>query len=627
MKTALTFLTTITLFALWHPVHAQPTAAPYGAVPHPRQLAWQQLDYYAFVHFGLNTWTDREWGYGDEDPKLFNPSSFDARKIVHTFKEAGMKGVILTAKHHDGFCLWPTKTTDHNISKSPWKNGHGDLVKEFSDACRAEGMKFGIYVSPWDRHHPEYARDGYVKAFHEQIREVLTQYGPVFEIWFDGANGGDGYYGGAKETRKIPANYYRFPEAVEMIRKLQPNCVVWGDTDARWGGSEQGHVAYPHWHTMDSQKSGNIASGVPHGNKWVPAEGDVSIRPGWFWHERENNSVKPPAKLMQVWFDCVGRGANLILNVPPDRTGNIHPKDVESLLAFRKLRDSLFSINLAEKAKITAPSQANGKNPPSHLIDDDIDSFWSVDDNTATPAAEITLTKESSFDVIRLREQIRYGQRIDSFAIDNWQDGAWKEIHSGQTIGVQRLIRLPQPITTSRLRLRITGSTGAPCLSEFSLYKMPDLGPSTTMGGFSRCNVSKSTWKILSATAGDAAQAIDEKPNTIWHTFSDGSEHAPPQSLEIDLGRDFTISAFTYLPRQDGTAHGMTDKYRFELSRDTSKWVNLAEGEFSNIRANPIEQVIPLKTPVKARYLRFTGLHALELNHVSAAEIGIIAAP
>lgn len=599
---------------------------PHGAIPHPRQLAWQRLDYYAFVHFGLNTWTDREWGYGDEDPKLFNPSSFDARAIVRTFKDAGMKGVILTAKHHDGFCLWPTKTTEHNISKSPWKNGQGDLVREFSDACRAEDMKLGIYVSPWDRSHPEYAREGYVKAFHEQIREVLTHYGPIFEIWFDGANGGDGFYGGAREARKIPPNYYRFPDAVEMIRKLQPECVVWSAGDARWGGSEQGHVAYPHWHTMDSKNPGNIATGVAHGDTWMPAEGDVSIRPGWFWHERENNSVKQPAKLMQIWFDCVGRGANLILNVPPDRTGRINRNDAESLLAFRKLRDSVFSTDFASGAKTLGPERAGKTCPSSALTDGDIDTFWSVDDGTSAPQVEMALAKPATFDVIRLREQIRLGQRVDSFAIDLWSSGAWKEIHAGKTIGNQVLVRLPKPVTGDRLRLRITGSPAVPCISEWSLFKMPEIRKNPAETGFSRCNVAKNTWKIVSATAGDASLTIDENPKTFWHTHMD-TEKTPPQNIEIDLGREFNISAFTYLPRQDGVAHGMTDKYRFELSRDSTQWENLAEGEFSNIRANPVEQVVPLKKPVRARYLRFTGLHAVEKNHVSAAEIGIIAVP
>lgn len=601
---------------------AEPPPA-FGAVPHGRQLAWQRLEYYGFVHFGLNTWTDREWGYGDEDPKLFNPTDFDARAIVRHFKEAGMTGMVLTAKHHDGFCLWPTKTTSHNITKSPWQGGRGDVVREFANACKAEGLKLGIYVSPWDRNHAEYAREGYVKAFHEQIREVLTQYGPVFEIWFDGANGGDGYYGGARETRKIPADYYRFGEVVEMIRKIQPNCVVWGAADARWGGSEQGHVAYPHWHTMDSKRGGNGATGVPHGDLWQPAEGDVSIRNGWFCHEREDRSVKQPAKLMQIWFDCVGRGANLILNVPPDRSGHIREPDIRSLTEFRKLRDTLFSGDFARGAQVSGPFRGNDlRFSPVNLTDNDPESYWAPDDGTATPAAELTLTKPATFDVLRLREQIRLGQRVEGFAVDAWLDGSWREIHAGQTIGVQHLVRLPQSVTTDRVRLRITRCPAVPCIAGFSLHRMPPM-PKVTDARLSKDNADKSAWKIVSATAGEASHAIDGNPDTFWHTHTNG-EQQPPQSMVIDFGRDLTVSAFTYLPRQDGTRHGMTDRYRFELSRDGEKWVVFAEGEFGNLRANPVEQIVPAKVPASARYLRFTGLRALEKVHVSAAEIGVI---
>lgn len=608
-------------------LHAATAPAAHGAVPHERQLAWQRLEYYGFVHFGLNTWTDREWGYGDEDPKLFNPSSFDALAIVRVFKEAGMKGMVLTAKHHDGFCLWPTKTTDHNISKSPWMNGRGDVVKEFSEACKAEGMKFGIYVSPWDRHQAEYGREKYVRIFHQQIREVLTRYGPVFEIWFDGANGGDGWYGGAKETRKIPDGYYRYPEAVEMIRKIQPNCVVWGAEDARWGGSEQGHVAYPHWHTMDSQRGGNGATGVPHGDLWKPAEGDTSIRHGWFWHEREDKSVKSPEKLMQVWFDCVGRGANLILNVPPDRDGKIRPQDVQSLNGFRKLRDDLLARDLAAGARAAGPTRGNDRKfSPINLTDSNIESYWTTDDGDRTPAAEIRLTTPAEFDVIRLREQIRLGQRVESFAVDAWIGENWQQIHSGKTIGNQVLARLEKPVTTARLRLRITECPAVPCISEFSLFKMPAMTSVSGESHLAKSNVKKSAWKVVSNTAGGASHAIDGNPETFWHTHM-ATEQAPPQSFVVDMGSETQVAALTYLPRQDGVVHGMTDKFRFELSTDGNTWRTVAEGEFSNIAANPVEQTVPLKNPERARYFRFTGLHAVEKNHVSAAEVGVIAAP
>lgn len=664
---------------------AEKTPPPFGAVPTDAQLRWQRMEYYAFVHFGLNTWTDREWGYGDEDPTLFDPDSFDARKIVRTFKDEGMEGMILTAKHHDGFCLWPSKTTSHNISKSPWMNGRGDLVREFADACRAEDMKFGIYVSPWDRNHADYAKPAYVKAFHDQIREVLTHYGPIFEIWFDGANGGDGYYGGARETRTIPDNYYDFPAIVAMTRELQPNCVVWGAGtvgDARWGGSEKGHVGYPHWHTLDSEKGGDGAHGFKHGDRWVPAEGDTSIRHGWFWHEREDSQVKSPETLLKVWFECIGRGANLILNVPPDRSGIIRQPDLDSLKGFKELRDALFSENLAQGAAATGP--ARGSDPrfdPASLVDGDIESFWTVDDGDTDPSAELTLPSTQKFDVIRLREHIRLGQRVEAFAIDVWSDGQWREIHRGQTIGVQRLIKLDHAYETDKLRLRITSTPAVPCISEWSLYRMPVVlsapelkrdaqgqvvilakgageirytldgsEPDSNsavftdpiplpMGGTviarvtdgdrlgslvsKQFSMSKSKWKIIATTTGEASKAIDDDPRTFWHTHIDGEKN-PPQSFDVDMGESVNISAFTYLPRQDGTPHGMTDRYRIELSRDGRRWVKIAEGEFSNIRANPIEQTIKLKAPVAARYFRFTGLRAVELKHISAAEVGVI---
>lgn len=599
--------------------------APFGAVPHPRQLAWQRMELYAFVHFGLNTWTDREWGYGDEDPALFNPDAFDARAIVRTFREAGMAGMILTAKHHDGFCLWPSATTEHDIAASPWRGGRGDLVREFSDACRAEGLKFGIYVSPWDRNHAEYGREGYVKVFHQQIREVLESYGPVFEIWFDGANGGDGFYGGAREKRSIPPGYYRFPEAVETIRKLQPQCVVWGAGDARWGGSEQGHVGDPHWHTMDSKIPGNGATGVRLGDTWMPAEGDTSIRPGWFWHEREDSRVKPATKLMDVWFQSVGRGANLILNVPPDRSGRLRAPDIASLTEFRRLRDQLLSRDFAAAATSEGTS-GDPMHPPAMLVDGDLETFWTPAEAEASPTVTLGLVAPATFDVVRLREQIRLGQRVDGFAIEVETAEGWKTVHEGRSIGHQVLVRLSRPVTASRLRLRITSSAATPCISEIALFKLPAMRNSGTGIPASQANLDKSAWKVIAATSGDATRAIDGDPDTLWHTHME-QEQAPTQHFIVDIGVETRIAGFTYLPRQDGVAHGLTDRYRFELSRDGRHWLAAAEGEFSNIRANPVEQAVSLKSPVAARFFRFTGLRALERNHVSAAEIGLIAAP
>ena len=659
---------------------------PYGPIPTKQQVDWQRMEYYGFVHFGLNTYTDREWGYGDEDPKLFNPSDFEADRIVKLFKNAGMTGVILTAKHHDGFCLWPTKTTTHNISKSPWKNGKGDLVFEFAKACNKNGIKFGTYISPWDRNHKDYAKPGYIKDYYGQIKELLSgKYGQVFEIWFDGANGGDGYYGGAKESRTIPKDYYNFPAVVKLIRGLQPNCIIWGAGiygDARWGGSEAGHVSYPHWSAFSEK--GTL---VKEGKRWVPAEGDTSIRRGWFWHESANNSVKSPNHLLQVWLESVGRGANLILNVPPDKNGHIYPADAEALMGFKELREKLLARDFAigAKAKASNTRGNSAKFSTKNLFDGNLETYWTIDDNYKdTPSVEITLPQKSTFDMVRLREQIRLGQRVSGFKVYAWENESWKEILDGKTIGNQ--VILPTKggkVTTDKLKLEITKTLAVPCITELSLLLRPialalpkierkenDVHIVSEGGGTIRyttdgsdptdksseykqpiplphggtikarvfdnednqsavvantIGVSKADWKIIDTTAkGSSPQnAIDDNPKTFWHTHQN-QEQKPPQSFTVDMGSPCMLTAFSYLPRQDGTTNGMTDKYIFEVSPDNQTWEKVAQGEFSNLRANPIEHTVPIKkveNPI--RYFRFTGTRAIDKNHVSAAEISV----
>lgn len=662
---------------------------PYGAVPTPAQVNWQRMEFYGFIHFGLNTFTGREWGYGDENPKIFNPTDFNASDIVSTFKKGGMKGMIYTAKHHDGFCAWPTKSTDHNITKSPWKNGKGDVVKEFAQACKKNGIKFGTYLSPWDRNNAEYGKEGYLDVYYKQIRELLTNYGPVFEIWFDGANGGDGYYGGAREKRNIgnAEKYYNFEKIVEMIRNIQPNCIIWGAGhygDARWGGSEKGHVNYPHWSTVGLNGGGG-GTGKRGGERWVPAEGDTTINhSGWFWHQGQASRVKSPEELMQVWFDSVGRGANLILNVAADKTGKLDPADVKTLMEFKELRDKLYAKDYALGATVTA-SQTRGndkKFAPSNMTDGNMETYWAVEDDNLTPTAFITLPKPATFDVIRLREQIRLGQRVDSFNIDAFINGKWVCIdNEGKTIGNQVMRRLNRPITTQKLRLRITGSQATPCISEISLFRQPAgaVRPSifrrgdnliiladgknkilyTTDGSepkegssvysqgakfaesgtvkarcqFSngklgpvsqaRFGISKTGWKVKSATSGNAAAAIDDNPETSWFAKADA-----PQSFVVDMGRPYQLSSFSYLPRQDGKTYGMTDKYQFEVSPDGKTWTKAAEGEFSNLRANPIEQSVNLKNAGEpVRYFRFTGTDSLDGKSASAAEINVFGTP
>ena len=305
--------------------------SPYGPLPSARQLEWQQMEIVGFVHFTVNTFTDREWGNGDEDEKVFNPTDFDADQIVRAFRDGGIKELILTCKHHDGFCLWPSKYTEHSVKNSPWKNGKGDVVKAISDACRRYGLKFGVYLSPWDRNHKDYARPEYLTYYRNQLRELLTDYGPIFEVWFDGANGGDGYYGGARERRSIDnRTYYDWPNTWSIVRDLQPMACMFSDAgpDIRWVGNEQGVAGETCWATLNAAdfapgraNEKRLNAGDRPGTDWMPAECDVSIRPGWFYHASEDRRVKTPRQLLDLYFKSVGRGATLMLNVPPDRRG------------------------------------------------------------------------------------------------------------------------------------------------------------------------------------------------------------------------------------------------------------------------------------------------------------------
>lgn len=448
------------------------------------------METYSFLHFTINTYTDKEWGYGDEDPSIFNPLEFNADKIIEALRAAGMKGVILTCKHHDGFCLWPTKTTEHSIKKSSWRNGKGDVVRELSEAAHRHGLKFGVYLSPWDRNNANYGKPEYINIYREQLRELLTSYGPIFEVWHDGANGGDGYYGGAREKRLIDKRtYYDWPKTWAIVRALQPDAVIFSDVgpDIRWVGNESGFANETCWATYDpvgedggpaapgDTRSKEGGTGHRHGSKWLPAECDVSIRPGWFWHARENEKVKSPQQLLDLYYKSVGRGASLLLNVPPDRRGLLHENDVDSLKDFGDLLRATFNTNLAANAGVTA-SNVRGKDKafsPANLIDADRYSYWTTDDSVTTPEVVLDLKQPATFNVVRLRENIRLGQRIEAFALDQWKDGGWMPFATGTSIGSSHLVRAKDYITTNRVRLRITQSPVCPALSEFALFAEP----------------------------------------------------------------------------------------------------------------------------------------------------------
>ena len=471
---------------------AQAPPKPYGPLPTPRQLAWQEMEMYCIIHFGADTYTDKEWGYGDEDPKIVNPIHFDAKQIVGAAKAGGFKGVIIVAKHHDGLCLWPTKTTEHNITKSPWRNGHGDIIKEYRLACDALQMKLGIYCSPWDRNNPQYGTPAYVKTYRAQIKELYSGYGPLFMSWHDGANGGDGFYGGARETRTIDRSvYYGWDTTWNIVRQLQPGACLFGDVgpDVRWVGNEDGHAGTTCWATYTPQapdagkkpangyvKSELGTNGTRNGEYWMPAECDVPFRPGWFYHAAQNGSAKSAQQLLDLYYQSVGRGAGLDLGLAPNREGRLDQDDVTKLQAFGQLLKTIFSVNLAKGATFKA-GNIRGNNAalygPARLIDADRYTFWGTDDAITTPELSITLPQPTTFNVIRLRENIKLGQRIDSFAIDAYNNNNWETIATGTSIGANRLLPLKKTITAKELRLRIVSSPVCIALSDFGLFLAP----------------------------------------------------------------------------------------------------------------------------------------------------------
>jgi alpha-L-fucosidase len=467
-----------------------PAPQPYGAIPSPAQLAWHEMEYTAFLHFTVNTFTDKEWGYGDEDPNIFQPSRFDADAIALALKSAGVAGFILTCKHHDGFCLWPTRTTDHSIRASSWKSGQGDVVRDLADAARRAGLKFGVYLSPWDRNNPNYGSPRYIEIYRRQLTELLTQYGPIFEVWHDGANGGDGYYGGAREKRTIDKRtYYDWPKTWELVRRLQPQAVIFSDVgpDIRWVGNERGIAGDPCWACYDPVGSdggpaspGDVRerespSGTRHGSHWLPAECDVSIRPGWFWHESENAHVKTGAQLIDLYYKSAGRGANLLLNVPPNRLGVLQEDDLFSLSELNNYLKETFRDDLAPGATVTA-SNVRGKDPAYHasnLLDGRSDTCWATDDEVHVADVVLDFKRPVTISVIAVKEDIRYGQRVDAFAVERWNGGGWEPLVRGTSIGPRRYLRLDTPCMALRLRLHITQASASPVLSQFSLFSEP----------------------------------------------------------------------------------------------------------------------------------------------------------
>lgn len=480
-------LSIILLSLAFNQSYAQLPPAPYGALPSERQLKWHETEVYGLVHFTPTTFENKEWGYGDADPKIFNPVAFDADKIVAAFKAGGLKGMVLVAKHHDGFALWPTKTTDYNISKSPFRNGKGDMVKELEQACRKAGLKFGVYCSPWDRNNPVYGTFDYVKAYREQLRELYTQYGELFMSWHDGANGGDGYYGGARTIRKINRyTYYGWDTTWAITRKLQPMANLFSDIgwDVRWVGNESGFAGETSWATFTPVPAkgesvafpGNLDHtqnpfGTRGGQNWVPAECDVPLRPGWFWHPEQKGKTKSPEQLFQLYLKSVGRGAALDLGIAPDTRGLIDAEDEKALAGFGDLVSKSFSNNLIATAKLKATGSRGKDFPINNLIDGNLNSYWASSDDMHLPVIEASWNKPQTFDLIRLREFIPLGQRIESFDIEALVSGQWVKVGQATSVGACRIVMLEKPVTADGVRIKVTESPVAVTFSEIGVYK------------------------------------------------------------------------------------------------------------------------------------------------------------
>ena len=667
------------------------TPAAFGPVPSANQMLVQEMEQYAFVHFSLNTYTDQSWGFGNEDIKLFNPEKLDARQWARICKQAGMKGVIITAKHHGGFCLWSSKYTAYSVKNAPWKNGKGDVVREMADACKEYGLKLGIYLSPWDRNRADYGKPEYITYFRNQLTELLTNYGPIFEVWFDGANGGNGYYAGANETRTIDrTTYYDWDSTYKLVRKLQPQCVIWNDGgkrgDLRWVGTEAGSVGETNWSLLDStgEVSWNMLHfGLENGNAWVPAEVNTSNRPEWFYHPAENTRVKALPELMDLYYNSIGRNGTMLLNYPIMPNGLIHETDEKYAIEFGIAAKKAFAINLAKKAKTTATNFRNKdkKFGAQNAVDENKNTYWVTDDNVTTASLIINFGKATTFNRFLAQEYIRLGQRVKSFSIAALVDASWKEIAKATTIGYKRILRFPT-VTATQLRFNINDSKACPLISNIEVYNAPQIlaAPTiirnqageititpadaeskifyTTNGTLpttqskkyttpfltdgkvevnaiaydptskksssvthEKFDIARKNWKIIGISDEKVNAMIDGNSTTAWHQ---NNQIKLPADVVIDLGKEENVVGFKYLPDQSLWGGGLISQYQFFVSADGKNWKLVSEGEFSNIKNNPLWQTKTFDA-IKAKFIKLSALkNADNNNNIGYAELDVI---
>lgn len=574
-------------------------------VPTPRQLEWQQMELTAFLHFGINTFTGREWGDGTEDPALFNPTALDCDQWVRALKESGFKMAIITAKHHDGFCLWPTRTTRHSVASSPWRNGKGDVVRELRNACEKYGVKFGVYLSPWDRNASCYGDSpAYNKFFIRQLTELLTDYGEVHEVWFDGANG---------EGPNGKKQVYDWEAILKTIRRLQPKAVtaIMGD-DVRWVGNEKGIGRETEWSATALapgiySRSGEVRQKLGINGKskdlggrdlvaragelfWYPSEVDVSIRPGWFYHAAQDNQVKSLAHLTDIYFKSVGYNSVLLLNVPPDKRGLIHENDVQRL---KELAGYL--------KKTFAKDYLAGGN-----------AYWQA---ASGDAREYEVANAALVNTFLIQEDISKGQRIESFSLEAYADGSWNHVADGTTVGHKRLIRFSDR-KAEKIRVTIRSARGQANILRAGLFYAEPLKDEDTAVKLSDIPVDE--WRVMNEAG--AAKAVDGDRNTAWRANS-------LQPLTVDMGREVEVKGFSYAPVTGDDLTGTIYKYAFYISVDGETWTKCdTSGEFSNIMHNPVPYFVQFGKTYRARYFKLKPL--AEINGktcVAIAEIGILA--
>ena len=574
-------------------------------VPTPQQLEWQRMELTAFLHFGVNTFTGREWGDGTEDPAIFNPTSLDCEQWVRTLKESGFKMAIITAKHHDGFCLWPTKTTRHSVASSSWKDGKGDVVRELRDACKKYGIKFGVYLSPWDRNASCYGDSpAYNQFFIEQLTELLTNYGEVHEVWFDGANGE-----GPNGKKQI----YDWDAILKTIRRLQPKAVtaIMGD-DVRWVGNEKGIGRETEWSATvltpgiyprsgeQNKELGIFGKAKDLGGRdivaratelfWYPSEVDVSIRPGWFYHADQDKQVKSLSHLTDIYFKSVGYNSVLLLNIPPDLRGLINENDVQRLKEFSGYLKNTFARNYVLKGN----------------------EAWH---GTSGTVRQYDIQKDALVNAFMIQEDISKGQRIESFLVEAYKDGSWIHMAEGTTVGYKRLIRFSDT-RPERIRVTIRSARGVADVAAVGLFYAEPLADKDEEVQLS--DVPVDGWQVVGGNA-DSRKAIDGDRKTVWRA----SALTP---LVVDMGDKIEVSGFSYAPSPGDDLVGTVYKYAFYVSLDGHSWTKCeTSGEFSNIMHNPVPYFVRFGKTYPARYFKLEPVSEINnKNIVTVGEVGIL---